>query len=143
MMALQRALRAATLLKPNWTPSSPSVGTKLTHSLCLIRAWSSTVKIQEDPFFHFNDYFEYRELAEKRLRDALASPSRFQSIGEREDQTDITYYPAGKYILRYRGAYLMKNPTDLSVYYQLFTHVRPRTVLHGDGNVQWFISNMV
>ena len=132
MMALQRALRATTLLKPNWTPpSSPSVGTKLTHSLCLIRAWSSTVKIQEDLFFHINlsDYFEHRELAEKKLRDALASPSRFQSIDEREDRTDINYYSSGKYISRYRGAYLQKNPTDLSVYYQLFTHVRPRTVL--------------
>ena len=124
MMSLRRILRAAT----NWTPS---IGTKLTHNLRLVRTWSSTVKIQEDPFiqWNFKDYFEYRELAGKRLRDALANPSRFQSIDEREDRTDITYYPVGKYISKYREAYLMKSPNDLSVYYQLFTHVRPRTVL--------------
>ena len=123
-MSLRRVLCVATVWKPDWTLF---IGKRPTHNLRLIR--SSTVKIQEDPFFHINDYFESRELAEKRLRDALASPTRFQSIDEREDRTDITYYPAGKYLSKYRGAYLMKIPNDLSVYYQLFTHVRPRIVL--------------
>ena len=75
-----------------------------------------------------DDYVQFQKLAKEKLREALASPTRFQSINERKDITDVIYDSTGKYISEYRGAFLMKNPNDLSVYYQLFTHVRPKVV---------------
>ena len=75
-----------------------------------------------------DNYVQLQKLAKEKLHEALASPTRFQSINERKDITDIIYDSTGKYISEYRGAFLMKNPNDLSVYYQLFTHVRPKVV---------------
>lgn len=130
MMLLRRALCASTVWKPNWTLSvckrTQQLNLRLTRDLTP-RAWSSTVPI--DKTFFLDDYFKSRALADKMLREALASPTRFQSIDEREDRTDILYYySAGKFMSKYRGAYLLKNPNDLCVYYQLFTHIRPRIV---------------
>ena len=145
-MSLRSALRAATVWKPaaNWTPfivGKKSTGHNLPHRYT--RPWSSTVKVPEDPFFLVNqDYFKFRDLSTKRLGDALVSPTRFQSIDEREDRTDITYYSVGKYISKYRGAFLLKNPNDLCVYYQLFTHVRPRIVFelgtYSGASAMWY-----
>ena len=75
-----------------------------------------------------DNFFQFQKLAKEKLREALASPTRFQSINERKDITDVIYDSTGKYISEYRGAFLMKNPNELSVYYQLFTHVRPKVV---------------
>ena len=91
---------------------------------CTISVINSVI---DDTFFA-DDYFKCRKLSDEKLQTALTSPARFQSIDAREDRTDIPYISEGKYVSKYRGAYLMKNPNDLSVYYQLFTHVRPRVV---------------
>ena len=84
--------------------------------------------------FFNNDYHQLIDRAGAKQRDMLANPLRFQSISERTDRSDI---PAsfidnellGKYIAEYREVPMVKNFLELSVYYQLFTHVRPKTVL--------------
>ena len=130
-MSLARVLRTTVQAawKPKW--AAPFVNNISTTNLRLSRpperAWSST-KIIDEAFF-LDDYFKSRKLAEEMLREALVSPTRFQSIDSREDRTDIFYYySAGKFMSKYRGSFLLKNPNDLCVYYQLFTHVRPRIV---------------
>ena len=89
-----------------------------------------------------DDYVNYQRLAKEKLREALASPTRFQSIDARKDYTDVTYDSIGKYISEYRGAFLMKNPNDLSVYYQLFTHMRPKVVFemgtYSGASAMWY-----
>ena len=125
-MSLTRVLRAAveTVWKLKCAPFAINVST-INHRLS--RTWSST-KIIDETFF-LDDYFKSRKLAEEMLGEALVSPTRFQSIDSREDRTDIFYYySAGKFMSKYRGAFLLKNPNDLCVYYQLFTHVRPKVV---------------
>ena len=103
------------------------------------RAWSSKSSsksvidsVLDDKFFAWffaDDYFECIRSSNQKLQEALTSPARFQSIDAREDRTDVLSSSMGKYLSKYRGALLMKNPNDLSVYYQLFTHVRPRIVI--------------
>ena len=131
-MSLGRALRTTVqaVWKLKWAPFADkiqaTINPRLIHATQC--AWSLTAKIVDETFF-LDDYFKSRKLAEEMLREALGSPIRFQSIDEREDRTDIFYYySAGKFMSKYRGAFLLKNPNDLSVYYQLFTHVRPRVV---------------
>jgi len=71
----------------------------------------------------------------KKIQQLLTSPTRFQPITEREDRSDIpisVYYDSiclGRFITLYREAMIIKNPQELSLYHQLFYHVRPRTVL--------------
>ena len=90
-----------------------------------------------DQSFFNNDYRQLIDRAGAKRRDALANPLRFQSILDRGDRSDI---PAsfinnelmGKYIAQYRGVPIVKNFFELSVYHQLFTHVRPKTVLESE-----------
>ena len=130
MLSLTRVLRAATQL-PVWRPRwAQTTGNTLAHNLHLPCAWSSTSVLDSviDEIFLGGDYFKSRKLSDEKLRKALTSPARFQSIDAREDRSDVTNISVGKYLSKYRGAYLMKNPNDMSVYYQLFTHVRPKIV---------------
>ena len=126
-MSVTRLLRAAfhyrtQLWKPEGASSVNCAATnKWDRNVRLSRAYSSLLEA--------DDYVQFQRLAKEKLRKALASPSRFQSIDDREDRTDAPYDSVGKYISEYRGALLTKNPNDLSVYYQLFTHVRPKVVL--------------
>ncbi|XP_065895994.1 uncharacterized protein [Dysidea avara] len=83
-----------------------------------------------------NDYFKSLRCANEQLHEALASPTRFQSIYDREDRTDTSSPEStalresyGKYITQYRGSFMMKNAYDLAIYSQLFNHVQPRTVI--------------
>ena len=70
------------------------------------------------------------ELLQKRVNDSR----RFQLIGEREERSII---PAectiamvtAKYLSCYRGILMLKAPNDLSILYQMFWNVRPRTVI--------------
>jgi len=99
--------------------------------------------------FGQDDYFNIIRCANEQLSKALASPTRFQSIDEREDRTDIQnpsltalHESSGKYISKYRGAYLMKNPYDLTIYCQLFHHIQPKTVIeigsYTGASAMWF-----
>ena len=99
--------------------------------ICAATKWNSTLRLSRvySSLYEVDDYVQLQRLAKEKLRETLASPSRFQSIDDREDRTDAPYDSDGKYISEYRGALLIKNPNDLSVYYQLFTHERPRAVL--------------
>ena len=129
-MLSTRLLRSRADVQAAWKckRAPPTITADLRLSGLQSRAWSSK-KIIDEVFF-LDDYFKSRKRAEEMLQEALASPTRFQSIDSREDRTDIYYYhSAGKFMSKYRGAFLLKNPNDLSVYYQLFTHVRPRVVL--------------
>jgi len=95
----------------------------------LTRAYSSS----PEEFFDDDYYLLIREAGEK-LSKALTSPTRFQSIEERKDHSDIpesfAYYESlGKYITKYRGAFMFKNCFELSIYYQLFSHLKPKVVI--------------
>ena len=69
----------------------------------------------------------------KRLQARLQDPERFQHVTQRKESTIFSretlkeYFP-GKYLCVYRGMDMMKAPTELMVYTQMFWHVRPRTV---------------
>lgn len=130
-MSLLKILRTTVSLqavrKPTRAPLWSEINKRTLHLTC---AWSSSTLEVDESFFRDN-YLQSKKVSEEKLRNALASPNRFQSVDSREDRTDIlpvTYDSAGKYISKYRGALLMKNPNDLSIYYQLFTHVSPRRV---------------
>jgi len=123
-MSLTRVLRAAVqnLWKPRWESSQSTID-KSVHNLRLVCAYSSTIKSTFETLWFVENYRQCKSLSEEKLREALASPTRFQSIDTREDRTDVlsTYHSVGRFISQYRGALLLKNPNDLSVYYQLFT----------------------
>ena len=120
MLSLTRVLRVAAR-QTVWKP-------RLAQSVNCTRSSTSVIDSVIDDIFFSEDYFKSRKLSDQKLHEALTSPARFQSIDAREDRTDIPHASVGKYLSKYRGAYLMKNPNDMSVYYQLFTHVRPRIV---------------
>ena len=99
-----------------------------------IRASSSTTSNNTHKGFFDDDYRLLLNLSEEKLSKALASPTRFQSIEEREDRSDIPtsfiYYEfLRKYVTKYRGAFMLKTFFDTAVYYQLFNHVKPKTVI--------------
>ena len=82
------------------------------------------------------------ELLQRRMKD----PQRFQAIGDREERSSISpqairAITAGKYLTFYRGCDMFKVPEDLSILYQMFWHVRPRTVLelgsYNGGSALW------
>ena len=143
-MSVTGLLRAAVhhhtqLWKPKWRVLfGATVTNKWNRNLRLTFAHLSSLQA--------DDYVQFQRLAKEKLRETLASPSRFQSIDAREDRTsDSTDAPndsMGKYISEYRGALLMKNPNDLSVYYQLFTHVRPEVVFemgtYSGASAMWY-----
>jgi len=99
------------------------------------RASSSNQGSTSSPTTFFNDdYHRFLNLSKEKLSIALASPTRFQSIEEREDRSDIPisfiYYEfLRKYVAKYRGAFMLKTFFDTAVYYQLFNHVKPKTVI--------------
>jgi len=92
----------------------------------------SSVSLDSGGFLN-EDYHLLNKLCNEKLSKALASPTRFQSIQEREDCSDIplsfVYCDAKKFLSKYRGAFMLKTFFDTAVYYQLFSHVKPRTVV--------------
>ena len=68
------------------------------------------------------------------LRERLTNPTRFQHIAEREERSifsddAVQAIINGKYFSFYRGIDMLKGPEDMSILYQMFWHVRPRTVI--------------
>ena len=95
---------------------------------------SSLASCRQSGGFVNEDYHLLNKLCDEKLSKALASPIRFQSIQEREDHSDIppsfVYFEyVNKYLNKYRGAFMMKTFFDTAVYYQLFSHVKPKTVI--------------
>ena len=70
----------------------------------------------------------------EKLHQLLNSPTRYQSIDDREDRSDVPQKlihceSVGRYLGRYRGAVILKTTYDLVVYYQLFSHLKPKTII--------------
>ena len=70
----------------------------------------------------------------EKLHKLLNSPTRYQSINDREDRSDIPQKLiqcecVGRFLGRYRGAVILKTTYDLVVYYQLFSHLKPKTII--------------
>lgn len=72
--------------------------------------------------------------SKEKLHKLLNSPTRFQSIDDREDRSDVPRKlihceAVGRYLGRYRGSVILKTTYDMVIYYQLFSHLKPRTIL--------------
>ena len=72
--------------------------------------------------------------SQEKLHKLLNSPTRYQSIDEREDRSDISQKLiqcecVGRYLGRYRGSVILKTTFDFVVYYQLFSDLKPKTIL--------------
>ena len=70
----------------------------------------------------------------EKLHKLLNSPTRYRSIDDREDRSDVPQKlihceSVGRYLGRYRGAVILKTTYDLVVYYQLFSHLKPKTII--------------
>jgi len=94
---------------------------------------SGSSKNTHNGFFADDDYHLLLKLSKEKLSKALVSPTRFQSIEEREDRSDIpatfNFYEFKKYQAKYRGTLMLKGFLDSAIYYQLFNHVKPKTVI--------------
>ena len=91
-------------------------------------------------------YYEFRMSKDKRLQELLQDPGRFQHVSQREERSIVSADAMmasylGKYFSVYRGVELMKAPAEMMVLYQLFWHVRPRTVIelgaYAGGSAIW------
>ena len=80
------------------------------------------------------DYGEYRRKA-RILRDSLlSSPNRFQRMSARENRSDS---PAGQYkvecwgrpLLYHRGCHILKTTSDQAIVKELFSLVKPATLI--------------
>ena len=81
-----------------------------------------------------NPYRRAMYMKTEQLRARLNDPARFVSIAEREERSVFPFELAqaiinGKFLSFYRGIDLLKGPEDLFILYQMFWHVRPRTVI--------------
>ena len=81
-----------------------------------------------------SDYKEMQRSKAKVLNERLTDPNRFQRISEREDRSD---WPAdackaqikGRNLCHYRGCDISKCPEDFLLLHQLFSYVKPATVI--------------
>lgn len=72
--------------------------------------------------------------SKEKLQGLLNSPTRYQFIEEREDRSDVPQKlihceTIGRYLGRYRGSVILKTTYDMVVYYQLFSDLKPKTIL--------------
>ena len=70
----------------------------------------------------------------EKLQQLLKSPTRYQSIDDREDRSDVPQNliqceSVGRYLGRYRGVVILKTTYDLVVYYQLLSYLKPNTII--------------
>lgn len=79
-------------------------------------------------------------------RASASVEPRFQSIAERERRSDLSSETVrriaqGKYLTRWKGLEVMKDPFDLTLYQRLFWDVRPGTVIeigaYSGGTAVW------
>ena len=80
------------------------------------------------------DYRKLRRDQERVRNELLANSNRFQRISDRQDRTDWPpeahrCQSRGKYLARYRGFDVCKCPEDFVLYQQLFSLVKPATVI--------------
>ena len=69
----------------------------------------------------------------RKIKELLESPTRFQKITEREERSDIPRMMGrklsiGKILVKHCGVNSMKGALDIIIYEQLFALVRPQTV---------------
>ena len=72
--------------------------------------------------------------SKEKLQELLNSPTRYQFIEEREDRSDVPQKlihceTVGRFLGTYRGSGILKTTYDMVVYYQLFSDLKPKTIL--------------
>ena len=72
--------------------------------------------------------------SKEKLQELLNSPTRYQFIEEREDRSDVPQKlihceTVGRFLGRYRGSVILKTTYDMVVYYQLFSDLKPKTII--------------
>ena len=96
----------------------------------------SLASLSYQPPFN-NEPADYKQVVidrKKKLDSLLSSKNRFQRISEREDRSDVPpeyskCLSKGKYLSLYRGFDVCKAPEDFVLYHQLFSYVKPATVI--------------
>ncbi len=92
------------------------------------------------------DYNIFKTTRDDSLSKLLNSPTRFQSIKEREDRSEIPVeavlaHMKGKYFIHHRGCHLLKTADDQAILYQFLHHLRPATIIElgifSGGNAVW------
>ena len=98
-----------------------------------------------------DDYRKFIVDQERKRNELLVHPDRFQRISQRQDYSD---WPAraqeciskGKYVARYRDFYVCKTPEDYVLYQELFSLVKPATVIElgtlSGGNAIWIADTL-
>ena len=104
-------------------------------------AWPSVV----------SDYALFPKMIEDVRQSFLNAPSRFQSISERQDRSDISVetikaHKKGNYFIHHRGCIILKTADDQAIFKELLTHVRPATVIElgtfTGGSAMWMADSM-
>ena len=92
---------------------------------------------------------DYKHLFQKRneVMDALLkSPTRFQSIEDREDRSDIPVeaikaHMMGRYFIQHRGCQLLKTADDQAILKEVLSYLCPATIIElgtfSGGNAIW------
>ena len=98
-----------------------------------------------------SDYGLFPKMIKDVRQSLLNAPSRFQSISERQDRSDIGVetikaHTKGKYFIHHRGCVVLKTADDLTIFKELLTHVRPATVIElgtfTGGSAMWMADTM-
>ena len=111
------------------TIANRSVGTR-----CASRYLNVSAGSNGDSFQYDEDYHLFLSGTERKLKQLLDSPTRYQPIEKREDRSDIPPSVAeticlGKYITNYRGSLLLREPKELAVFRHFLAYTRPRTII--------------
>ena len=69
----------------------------------------------------------------RKIKELLESPTRFQKMSEREERSDIPPIASrklstGKILVKHCGVNCMTGPLDIIIYQQLFALVQPQTI---------------
>jgi len=88
----------------------------------------------KESFLYDEDYHLLMRDTDAKFKQLLNSPTRYQPIEKREDQSDIPLSVIesicrGKYITKYRGALLWREPKELAILRHFFACSQPRTVI--------------
>ena len=106
-------------------------------STAVVRCAQSAATERFEVPFADHKYYRYHDVQKDRdlvLKQLLEDPKRFQQIAEREDRSDTAAdaFRAsfdGKYFTFHRGVDVMKGCHDLVIYMQLFSHLKPATII--------------
>lgn len=97
---------------------------------------------------------DYEALSLKRnqvLKSLLESPTRYQSIHERQDRSDTSLQDlkvklTGKYFMQHRGCALLKSGHYQAILNEVFWYLRPATIIelgtYSGGNAIWMADKL-